>query len=704
MSLLRFVIASRYSFHNSEITRHYSWRNVVEARNKLLDTIKRSPRINLSRCIYHTAKAPKGKTRFPVLGKLSLAALSITGTSAMRLFYSRPVLCSSDPAVLGIIQNTAPEEHFLLRRLIKYLLPHLCFFLIALASAFVVAMLNIWIPQCVGQVINVITKVRQDVKTGYEDSYSLTSVFQQLANPALKLARMYVAQALFTFAYIYTLSCVGERVAVQLRQDLFKSIIMQDIAFFDKHRTGEIVSRLTSDIQELKSSFKTLISQGLRSVTQIVGCVVSVIVISPQLTGVMVLCMPSIIFVGTLLGRSLRKLSNEAQEQISKSTAVCEEAIHNMRTVRAFAGEEKEMESFSLEVEKASTLYERLGLGIGLFQAGTNLFLNGIILSTLYFGGHLMSSGQLSAGDLMAFLMATQTIQRSLTQLSLLFGTYVRGSSAASRVFEYLDMPPASMMVGGQNVDAGSFVGNIEFRDVTFKYPTRPDVSVLSGFDLTIPAGKTVAIVGSSGNGKSTVAALLERMYDVDGGAITIDGKDIRSVNSRDLRGRVLGYIDQEPVLFSTSIMENIRYGQNGATDDEVIKAAKEANAHDFITGFPQGYETLVGERGTQLSGGQKQRIAIARALIKKPTILILDEATSALDYESERVVQKALENATKGRTVLIIAHRLSTVMGADMIVVLQRGNIVEMGTHADLIEKKGAYFNLVRQEENEKQ
>ncbi|XP_043271928.1 mitochondrial potassium channel ATP-binding subunit isoform X2 [Venturia canescens] len=622
----------------------------------------------------------------------------------MRLFYSRPVLCSSDPAVLGIIQNTAPEEHFLLRRLIKYLLPHLCFFLIALASAFVVAMLNIWIPQCVGQVINVITKVRQDVKTGYEDSYSLTSVFQQLANPALKLARMYVAQALFTFAYIYTLSCVGERVAVQLRQDLFKSIIMQDIAFFDKHRTGEIVSRLTSDIQELKSSFKTLISQGLRSVTQIVGCVVSVIVISPQLTGVMVLCMPSIIFVGTLLGRSLRKLSNEAQEQISKSTAVCEEAIHNMRTVRAFAGEEKEMESFSLEVEKASTLYERLGLGIGLFQAGTNLFLNGIILSTLYFGGHLMSSGQLSAGDLMAFLMATQTIQRSLTQLSLLFGTYVRGSSAASRVFEYLDMPPASMMVGGQNVDAGSFVGNIEFRDVTFKYPTRPDVSVLSGFDLTIPAGKTVAIVGSSGNGKSTVAALLERMYDVDGGAITIDGKDIRSVNSRDLRGRVLGYIDQEPVLFSTSIMENIRYGQNGATDDEVIKAAKEANAHDFITGFPQGYETLVGERGTQLSGGQKQRIAIARALIKKPTILILDEATSALDYESERVVQKALENATKGRTVLIIAHRLSTVMGADMIVVLQRGNIVEMGTHADLIEKKGAYFNLVRQEENEKQ
>ncbi|KAG7205622.1 hypothetical protein KM043_007585 [Ampulex compressa] len=416
----------------------------------------------------------------------------------------------------------------------------------------------------------------------------------------------------------------------------------------------------------------------------------------------MVLCMPTIIFVGTLLGRSLRKLSTEAQNQIAKSTAVCEEAIQNVRTVRAFAAEEKETELFAKEVEWGSTLYERLGFGIGLFQAGTNLFLNGILLSTLYFGGHLMSTGQLTPGDLMAFLMATQTIQRSLSQLSLLFGSYIRGVSAGARVFEYLDMPPSPMMVGGEVIADKSLAGNVTFENVKFSYPTRPDHVILRNFNLHIPAGKTVAIVGTSGNGKSTVAALLERFYDVQEGSISIDGYDIKSLNSSYLRGNVLGYIDQEPILFATSIMENIRYGKQDATNEEVIEAAKEANAHEFITKFPSGYGTHVGERGAQLSGGQKQRIAIARALLKRPSILILDEATSALDYESERIVQKALENATQGRTVLVIAHRLSTIKGADIIVVLQRGIIVEMGTHSELIKKKGTYYTLVNEQEKE--
>lgn len=477
---------------------------------------------------------------------------------------------------------------------------------------------------------------------------------------------------------------------------------MQDVAFFDKNRTGEIVNRLTSDIQEFKSTFRTCISQGLRNITQIAGCVISIIVISPQLTTAMVLVMPTIIFIGSLLGQSLRKLSNEAQNQIAKSTAVCEEAIQNIRTVRAFAAEDKEVDKFSQQVEWTSKLYERLGFGIGLFQAGTNLFLNGILLSTLYFGGHLLSTGQLSAGDLMAFLMATQTIQRSLSQLSLLFGIYIRGISAGARVFEYLDMPPSPMMIGGEIITDQSLAGNIQFKNVKFAYPTRPDHVILKNFNLNIPAGKTVAIVGASGNGKSTVAALLERFYDVDEGSITIDGKDIRSLNSSYLRGSVLGYIDQEPILFATNIMENIRYGKQNATDEEVIEAAKEANAHDFVMKFPSGYNTHVGERGAQLSGGQKQRIAIARALLKRPSILILDEATSALDYESERIVQKALENATQGRTVLVIAHRLSTIRAADIIVVLQRGVIVEMGNHAALIKKKGVYYNLVNEQERE--
>ncbi|KAL2711495.1 mitochondrial potassium channel ATP-binding subunit isoform X1, partial [Vespula squamosa] len=572
------------------------------------------------------------------------------------------------------ITKDSDEPHFQWKDFLVYLYPHIWQLLISLSSALIVAMLNIWIPQSVGNIINVLTKIVQD-----KGNDSTRNTLEMLLKPSFMLARMYVAQAFFTFVYIHTLSHIGERIAMKLRQDVFKSIIVQDVAFFDKNRTGEIVNRLTSDIQDFKSTFKICISQGLRSSTQIIGCVISVIMISPQLTAAMLLCMPTVIFIGTLLGKSLRKLSTEAQNQIAKATAVCEEAIQNIRTVRAFAAENRETEVFFKEVEYASELYENLGFGIGLFQAGTNLFLNGILLCTLYFGGHLMSIGQLSSGDLMAFLMATQIVQRSLSQLSLLFGTYVRGITAGARVFEYLNMPPSPMMVGGEALK-DFLPGNIEFKNVKFSYPTRPDHIILKNFNLNIPAGKTVAIVGSSGNGKSTIAALLERFYDVDEGSISIDKWDIRSLNSSYLRGTVLAYINQEPVLFATTIMENIRYGKQDATDEEIVQAAKEANAHEFITKFPDGYETQVGERGTQLSGGQKQRIAIARALLKQPSILILDEATSALDYESERVVQKALENVTRGKTVLVIAHRLSTVQSADIIVVLQHGIIVEVG------------------------
>ncbi|XP_046744468.1 mitochondrial potassium channel ATP-binding subunit isoform X2 [Diprion similis] len=509
--------------------------------------------------------------------------------------------------------------------------------------------------------------------------------------------------ALFTFVYIYTLSGIGEKIAMSLRQDLFKSVIMQDMTFFDRNRTGEIVNRLTSDIQDFKSAFKMCFSQGLRSITQIIGCVISITMISPQLTGIIVMCVPTIILVGAILGSSLRKMSRDAQNQTAKSTAVSEEAISNIRTVRAFAAEEREIEMFSKEVELAAAMHQRLGFGIGLFQGGTNLFLNGIVLGTLYLGGHLMAIGQLTPGDLMAFLMATQTIQRSLTQLSLLFGSYVRGISAGGRVFEFLDLPPSPLMIGGDVITDRCFRGNICFENVTFEYPTRPNKPILKNFNLNIPAGKTVAIVGSSGNGKTTVAALLERLYDVDEGSIKIDGTDIRTLNSSYLRGGVLGYINQEPILFATTIMENIRYGMQGATDSEVIEAAKEANADEFIRNFPQKYNTLVGERGTQLSGGQKQRVAIARALLKKPSILILDEATSALDYESERVVQRALDSAAKGRTVVIIAHRLSTIKNADIIVVLQNGVIVEMGKHDELTTRNGVYYNLVNQQEKQK-
>ncbi|XP_020285602.1 ATP-binding cassette sub-family B member 8, mitochondrial isoform X1 [Pseudomyrmex gracilis] len=691
MTVLRAVL---FKCHNnySVISRYSIQKNIIQGKSqRVWEVTKREFTKVAQSCAKENVKESKLSS---YIFKFGFGGFGVTAAYILKS-HDQIVICREAKRISDI-KPQDPEFNFEWRKFFKYLYPHIWYLLLALSSALIVALLNIQIPQCVGSVINVLTEICKN------KSDSAKQVILQLTQPAFTLARMYIAQAFFTFVYIYTLSHVGEKVAVSLRQDLFRSIIMQDVAFFDKTRSGEIVSRLTSDIQDFKSSFKTCISQGLRSFTQIIGCVVSVIVISPQLTTLVVFSLPAIIFIGTLLGKSLRKLSMEAQNQVAKSTAVCEEAIQNIRTVRAFAAEEKEAEMFYKEIERSCELYEKLGFGIGFFQAGTNLLLNGILLSTLYFGGQLLSTGQLSPGDLMAFLMATQTIQRSLSQLSVLFGTFVRGQSAGARVFQYLDIPPSPMMTGGDIITDQSMAGNIVFKDVKFSYPTRPDHVILKNFNLHIPAGKTVAIVGTSGNGKSTVAALLERFYDVDEGSITIDNRDIRSLNSSYLRGNVLGYINQEPTLFATSIMENIRYGRQDATNDEVIEAAKEANAHEFITKFPDGYATEVGERGTQLSGGQKQRVAIARALLKQPSVLILDEATSALDYESERVVQKAIENATKGRTVLVIAHRLSTVKNADIIVVLQRGVIVEMGTHTELIKQKGVYYTLVNEQEKE--
>ncbi|OAD58088.1 ATP-binding cassette sub-family B member 8, mitochondrial [Eufriesea mexicana] len=545
---------------------------ISKQKDKTFNIAKR--KFNSSFKEYITNDTSKLKNLSPILkfGCGSLGCIAVT-------YVIKSHISTVEAKALKLSENIKKDSEltFKWKKFLEYLYPYLWQLLVALSSAMVVAILNIWIPQGVGNIINVLTKICQ---TKGEDI--MRNMLLQLAEPAFALAR-----------------------------------------------------------------------------------------ISPQLTAATVLSLPTIILIGTMLGRGLRKLSMEAQNQLAKSTDVCEEAIQNIRTVKAFAAEEKEIEMFYKETTLGSKLYEKLGLGIG----------------------------QLSPGELMAFLMATQTIQKSLSQLSLLFGSYVKGISAGARVFEYLEMPPSPMMVSGEIIRDQSFAGNITFKDVKFSYPTRPDHVILKNFNLHI-----LAIVGSSGNGKSTIAALLERFYDVNDGSITIDGKDLRSLNASYLRGNVLGYIDQEPILFATSIMENIRYGKPDATNEDVsaiinTEPAKEANAHEFIMKFPSKYDTQVGERGAQLSGGQKQRIAIARALLKKPSILILDEATSALDYESERIVQKALDNVTQGRTVLIIAHRLSTIKNADVIVVLQRGMIAEMGTHIELIKKKGLYYSLVNEQ-----
>ncbi|KAK5616557.1 ATP-binding cassette, sub-B (MDR TAP), member 8 [Crenichthys baileyi] len=596
---------------------------------------------------------------------------------------------------LGEVIAKDPVPEFKWHILWEFVKPQLFALICAVVLAFGAAMLNIQIPLMLGDLVNVVARYLREHSGNY---------VSEIKGPAMKLLGLYSIQGLLTTGYIILLSKVGERVAADMRKTLFASLLRQDVAFFDANKTGQLVNRLTADIQEFKSSFKLVISQGLRSITQTVGCFVSLYVISPKLTGLTVVVLPCLVGAGALIGSFLRKLSRLAQEQVAKATGVADEALGNVRTVKAFAMEERELQLYAYEVDKSCEMNENLGGGIAVFQGLSNVALNCIVLGTIFAGGTLISSNEMSPGDLMSFLVASQTVQRSLASISILFGQVVRGISSGARVFEYLSLQPTIPLSGGGRIPYHSLIGRVDFMNISFSYPTRPGHEVLKKFNLTLPPCKTIAIVGESGGGKSTVASLLERFYDPTSGVVMLDGLDIRTLDLAWLRGQVIGFINQEPVLFGSSILENIRFGKRDATDAEVISAAKQANAHRFITSFPDGYNTMVGERGVMLSGGQKQRIAIARALIKNPCILVLDEATSALDAESERVVQEALDRATKGRTVLIIAHRLSTVQGADLICVMSNGHIVEAGTHLELLSKGGLYSDLIRRQRAEGQ
>jgi ABC transporter fused permease/ATP-binding protein len=514
---------------------------------------------------------------------------------------------------------------------------------------------------------------------------------------ALVMGVIFLIQAVAVALRQYLFTVSGERVVTRLRQDLFSSILGQEIGFFDTRRTGELTNRLASDTAVLQNTVSVNISQGLRNVASVLGGIGLLFYTSPVLTGLMLLVVPPVVIGAVYFGRQIRRLSREVQDALAQASEVAEETISGVRTVRSFAQEPGEVARYGEAVWRSFGLAKRRSLVSALFTAGVFFAGYSAIALVLWYGGRQVLDGAMSVGDLTSFILYTLIVAFSFGSLGSLWADFMRASGAADRVFSLMDRQPEIPTEGGVRLEA--LRGHLRFAGVDFVYPSRPDVPVLKGVDLEIRPGEVVALVGPSGSGKSTIASLLGRFYDPVAGEIRLDEAPLRSLDPAWLR-RHIGVVSQEPVLFSTSVARNISYGRETATAAEIEAAALAANAHEFIARFPEGYKTQVGERGVQLSGGQKQRVAIARAVLKDPEILILDEATSALDAESEFLVKEALERLMEGRTTLIIAHRLSTVRDADRVVVLDQGRVVQVGSHEELMrEEEGIYHRLVQRQ-----
>ena len=509
------------------------------------------------------------------------------------------------------------------------------------------------------------------------------------------LLLVFLVQALFNFLRTYLLGVAGEGVVADIRQELFKHLLGLSIRFFENRKTGEITSRLTSDVSVVQSAVSTSLAQLVNQVVLLLGSLILLFITNLRLTLLMLAVVPVVMLGAVMFGRRLRKLSTNFQDAVANANASAEEAIAGIRVVKSFTAEPTESDRYTRQIQESYQLAKRRAVVRGLFISGIFFAMLSAISIVLWYGGRLVFSEAITAGDLAKFLLYTIFVAGAVGSLTGLYSQLQEALGASRRIFELFDTQnDLPLQSSTRQHKADTQHGSVRFEHVYFQYGDRGDGNVLHDINLTANPGEIIALVGPSGAGKSTLVTLIPRFYDPNEGRILIDNQDIKELELRALRSLV-GIVPQETQLFSGTIMENIRYGRIDATDDEVEAAAKAANAHEFIAGFPQGYETIVGERGVKLSGGQRQRVAIARALLKNPRILILDEATSSLDSESESLVQAALDTLMQGRTTFVIAHRLSTIRNAHKILVLNNGRIVEQGTHDALMELNGLYKDL---------
>ncbi|KAM6942602.1 ATP-binding cassette sub-family B member 10, mitochondrial [Xenentodon cancila] len=659
---------------------------------------RRRPSIRVKPCVQ---PSPAG----PVSSVLSRCRLSVLCSRTPTATYTPVALFSSSagpahPAAESVkappdaeraqTPTTVPLED--VRRILRLAHPERWRLAAAIGFLTVSSAVTMSAPFFLGRVIDTIYTTGTDTETM---TASLTSL-------CIMLSGVFLCGGAANAARVYIMQASGQQIVRNLRASVFSSILRQEVAFFDKNRTGELINRLSADTAVVGRSITDNLSDGLRAVAQAAAGVTMMFYVSPSLAGFVLLIVPPMAVLAVIYGRYLRSISKRTQDALAQATQLAEERISNMRTVRVFGKELAEVDTYTRKTDYVLHLAKKEALMRAGFFGVTGLSGNLMILSVLYKGGLLMASQHMTVGELSSFLMYTFWVGISIAGLSSFYSELMKGFGAGARLWELLDRKPEFPLNEGQVLSPDQLKGQLKFCDVSFAYPTRKEAPIFQNLSLLVPAGTVMAVVGSSGSGKSSLVSLLLRLYDPDAGIITVDGHDIRDLNPYWLRNNI-GTVSQEPILFSCSIRDNIAYGAldpNAATAEDIYSAAKVANAYDFIQAFPKGFDTVVGEKGVLLSGGQKQRIAIARALLKNPKILLLDEATSALDAENEFLVQEALERLMEGRTVVIIAHRLSTIKNADAIAVLDQRRVAECGPPTELLGNRQGLFRKLMEKQ----
>ena len=570
------------------------------------------------------------------------------------------------------------EQLSQLAGLFAFVRPYRRWLVVAVVGVVVAASLGLVFPRIMGGLVD--TALGADGTTATLDRI------------ALLLFVVFLVQAAFNYLRIYAQAVVGEGVVADLRRAVYDRIVRLPVPFFDGRRTGEITSRLTSDVVVVQTTVSSSAAQALSQAITLVGGVVLLIVISPALSLTVLSFLPIVIIAAAVFGRRLRRISTSFQDEVAEANALADESIASVRVVKWFTAEDDVAARYDDAIRSSYATALRRARLRALFVPFVTFVALATLALVLWVGGRLVLNGDLTPGELVSFLLYTLIVAGAIGTFTGLYSELQEALGASQRIFELLD-EPVEVSRQAEPITPADREGSVRFVRVSFSYPGR-DIEVLSAVDLVVAPGETVALVGPSGAGKSTLTQLIPRFYDATSGEVLVDGVDVRLQDLDALRGEMAA-VPQEVLLFSGTIAENLEVGRPGASTDELIAAAETANAHDFVVGFPDGYDTVVGERGVQLSGGQRQRIAIARAVLADPRLLILDEATSSLDAESEALVQDALERLMEERTTIVIAHRLSTVRAADRIIVLAAGAIAEEGTHDQLVEAGGLYTEL---------